>query len=153
MNGPKGTLYTRNGNFHFNPQGTLVTSDGYAVRMTGGQTVQSQSSSPIQVGSDGQILQDGNPLGQLELASFKDQSQLQRSAGTYFQNPDPKANPVTASTAEVMQGKIETSNAAPPEAAARMVTLMRHFEMLQHAIKIGTDMNRQAIQEVARVGS
>ncbi|HEX4167530.1 MAG TPA: flagellar hook basal-body protein [Bryobacteraceae bacterium] len=153
VNGPKGTLYTRNGNFHFTPQGALVTAEGYPVRMVGGQTVQNQSSGPLEVGSDGQILQDGNPLGQLELASFKDSSQLQRSAGTYFQNPDVNANPVAASTAQVMQGKSEASNAAPPESAARMVSLMRHFEMLQHAIKIGTDMNRQALQEVAKVGS
>jgi hypothetical protein len=32
-----------------------------------------------------------------------------------------------------------------------MVTLLRSFEMLQHAIKIGTEMNRHAVEEVARV--
>jgi hypothetical protein len=31
--------------------------------------------------------------------------------------------------------------------------IMRHFEMLQRAVKIGADMNKQAIEEVARVGS
>ncbi len=153
VNGPKGPLYTRNGNFHLTPQGALVTAEGYPVRLVGGQTVQSQSASPLQVGPDGQVLQDGNPLGQLELASFKDQSQLGRSAGTYFNNADPTANPVTASNAQVLQGKVESSNAAPPESAVRMVSLMRQFEMLQRAIKIGTDMNRQALQEVARVNS
>jgi hypothetical protein len=30
---------------------------------------------------------------------------------------------------------------------------MRNFEMLQKAVKIGGDMNTQAIQEVAKVGS
>jgi hypothetical protein len=34
-----------------------------------------------------------------------------------------------------------------------MVSLLRHFEMLQHAVKIGTEMNKQAIEEVARVTS
>ncbi len=153
VNGPNGTLYTRSGNFHFSPQGTLVSAEGYPVRLTGGQTLQTQSASPLQVGADGQVIQDGSPLGQLELAIFKDPSQLSRSAGAYFQNADAQTNPVTPATAQVYQGKTESSNAAPAEAAARMISLMRHFEMLQHAIKIGTDMNRQAIEEVAKVGS
>ncbi len=154
VNGPNGTLYTRNGGFHISGQGVLVSAEGYPIRTVGGQTVQTQSVSPLQVGADGQVLQDGNTLGQLELTTFKDQSQLSRSAGTYFQNADTQANPPSAATTlEVVQGKTETSNATPAESAARMISLMRHFEMLQRAVKIGADMNKQAIEEVARVGS
>jgi len=150
VNGPNGVLYTRNGSFRFSPQGTLVTSEGYPVRLTGGQTLQTQSTSPLQVQPDGEISQDGNVLGQLELAGFNDPSKLDKFAGAYFQS----SSAATAATgAQVYQGKLESSNAAPAEAAARMVTLLRHFEMLQHAVKIGAEMNRQAIQEVARVGS
>ena len=153
VNGPQGPLYTRNGSFHLSQAGVLMTAEGYPVRLTGGQTVQTQSASPLQVGSDGQILQDGNQLGQLEVVSFQDPAQLSRTAGTYFQNPNSQTNPASAASAQVLQGQVESSNAAPAEAAARMISLMRHFEMLQHAIKIGTDMNRQAVEEVARVGS
>ncbi|MDQ2840790.1 MAG: hypothetical protein M3Y72_07075 [Acidobacteriota bacterium] len=86
--------------------------------------------------------------------TFKDASQLSRGAGSYFQNSDSQANPASAaSSVQVLQGKTESSNAAPAEGAARMISLMRHFEMLQHAIKVGTDMNRQAIEEVAKVGN
>lgn len=153
VNGPSGILYTRGGNFHVSAQGQLVTPEGYPVRLTGNQILQMQSASPLQVGSDGQVLQDGNPLGQLELVSFKDSSQLGRSAGVYFQNADAATNPATPSTVQVLQGKTESSNATPAESAARMISLMRHFDMLQHAIKVGTEMNRQAIEEVAKVGS
>ena len=153
INGPSGKLFTRSGNFHLTPQGTLVTAEGYPVRLTGNTTLQTQSASALQIGSDGQISQDGNSLGQLELVDFKNASELSRGAGAYFQNADPQTNPETAATAQVLQGKIESSNAAPAESAARMISLMRHFEMLQHAVKIGSDMNRQAIEEVARVGS
>ncbi len=150
VNGPNGPLYTRSGNFQLSSQGVLVTAEGYPVRLVGGQTLQTQSSSPLQVQPDGQVLQDGSPLGQLQLSDFKDPSQLTKQAGAYFQSSSP-ATPAT--TAQVFQGKVESSNAAPAEAAARMVTLLRHFEMLQHAVKIGTEMNRQATEEVARVGS
>ncbi len=151
VNGSNGTLYTRSGSFHLTPQGTLVSAEGYPVRMVGGQPLQAQSVTPLQVGADGQVLQDGNPIGQLELVDFKDPTQLSRAGGSYFANPAGAANPVTAA-AQVYQGKTESANIAPAEGAARMVSLMRHFEMLQHAIKIGADMSRQALEEVAKVG-
>ncbi len=163
VNGPSGTFYTRNGNFHLSPQGALVTAEGYPVRLAGSpQTLQVQSASPIQVSSDGQIFQDGALLGQLELTEFKDSSKLTKTSAAYFQNPkqDADGNSVAdaagaqpAANVQVNQGKLESSNAAPTEAAARMITLLRHFEMLQHAIKLGAEMNQHAVQEVARVGS
>jgi flagellar basal body rod protein FlgG len=61
--------------------------------------------------------------------------------------------PVAAANLEVAQGKIESSNAQPAESAARLVMLLRHSEMLEHAVKIGADMNRQAVEEVARIVS
>jgi flagellar basal-body rod protein FlgG len=37
------------------------------------------------------------------------------------------------------------------DAAVRLVGVMRQFEMLQKAITMAMDMNRQGIQEVARI--
>src|SRR3954451_20977597 len=151
VNGPAGTLYTRNGNFHLTSQGVLVTTEGYPVRLSSGQTIQTQPGEPIVVGRDGQISQGVNTIGRLAGVDFKDPHQLMKAGSTYFSTSDPNAAPDGAATAEVYQGAAETSNAAPAESAARMVTLLRSFEMLQHAIKIGTEMNRQAVEEVARV--
>ena len=151
VNGPNGPLYTRNGGFHLNSQGVLVTAEGYPVRLTGNRTLQTQSTDPIQVGSDGQITQNGATLGQLEIVNFSDPSKLNKFGSTYFATPDPKDGPDAPSNAEVHQASVETSNAQPAEASARMISLLRHFEMLQRALKIGTEMNRHAIEEVARV--
>ncbi|MBV9035646.1 MAG: flagellar hook basal-body protein [Acidobacteriaceae bacterium] len=151
VNGPNGPLYTRNGSFHMNAAGVLVTTEGYPVRLTGNQTLQTQSSDPIQVSRDGQITQNGVALGQLEIVNFSEPNKLNKFASTYFTTPSPQDGPDTPSTAEVYQGTAETSNAQPAESSARMISLLRNFEMLQHAIKIGTDMNRHAIEEVARV--
>lgn len=153
VNGPSGTLYTRNGNLQLSSSGVLMTAEGYPVQLTNGKTLQADSGTPITVGSDGSISQDGNLLGQLQVVDFNDQSKLSRATGPYFQNSDPQANPAAASQAAVYQGKIENSNAQPAESAARMVLLLRHYEMLQRAIRIGSEMNQQAAQEVARIGS
>ena len=153
VNGPHGTLYTRNGGFRISPKGVLETAEGYPVRLIGNQTLQTQSADPLQVAPDGTVVQDGAPLGQLELASFTDPTQLTKLPAGYFQTPGPQVAPLPATTAQVAQGKLESSNTGPAEASARMISLLRHFEMLQHAVKIGADMNRQAVEQVASVGS
>ena len=129
------------------------TITGSTVDEATGQTLQTDSAAPISVGIDGQISQNGIPLGQVEVTDFADPSLLTREAGVYFRNPDSNANPQRPATADIEQGKTESSNAQPAENGARMITLMRHFEMLQHAVKLANDMNREAIEEVARVSS
>jgi len=153
VNGPNGTLYTRNGNFQISPTGVLITTDGYPVRLTNNQTLQTQSNSPLVIDPQGDITQDGADLGQLELVDFQDPRALNKIGLTYFAANSPQASSAPASEAIVYQGKLESSNAGGAKGAVRLVTLMRQFDALQRAIKIGTDMNRQAIEEVARVGS
>ncbi len=153
VKGPSGSLYTRNGNFQISSQGVLTTPEGYAVQLIDGKPLQVESGDAITVASDGSVSQAGNALGQLQVVDFVDTGKLNRLTGPYFQNLNLQGNPIKASNAGVYQGKIENSNAQPAEAAARMVSLLRHFEMLQRAIKLGSDMNQQSIQEVARVGS
>ena len=153
VNGPNGPLYTRNGSFQLSPSGQLTTTEGYAVRDTAGQPIQTQSQAPIEVGTDGTITQSGQALGQLQVVDFPDTSVLQKMGTSYFMPSDPKAVPVPAPDTTVQQGKTENSNVAPAESAVRLVGLMRQFEMLQKAITITTDMNKQALTEVARVGA
>ena len=154
VNGPNGALYTRNGSFKISSDGMLVSGEGYAVRLSGGQPLTLEAGVPLVIGADGTVAQNGTPLGQLEIVDFAEPELLDKSAGTYFQSPDPrKVSPQAATNVQVAQGKLESSNAAPTESAARMVMLLRHFEMLQQAVKIGAEMNRQALEEVAKVGA
>jgi flagellar basal-body rod protein FlgF len=52
----------------------------------------------------------------------------------------------------VAQGQLEGSNAGSAEAAVRLISVMRQFEMLQKAVTLGAEMNLLAIQQVAKVG-
>jgi flagellar basal body rod protein FlgG len=56
----------------------------------------------------------------------------------------------TAVGAEIRQGQLESANFATPEAAVRLVTVMRHFEMLQRAAAMTGEMGKQATEQVAR---
>jgi flagellar basal-body rod protein FlgF len=148
--GPTSSLYTRNGSFHTSSSGTLVTEEGYPVQGVNG-TIQTKSQQPVDISEDGTVRQNGSVIGQLKVVDFPNRAILSKAAGSYFTNSDPKAKPV-ASQATVSQGRLEQSNVAPAESAVRLVDVMRQFEMLQKAIMTTTDMNKQAIQEVARVG-
>ncbi len=152
VNGPAGPLYTRNGSFQLSPKGQLTTSEGYAVRDINGQPIQTQSQDPLEITPDGSITQSGQAIAQLQVVNFKDPSALQKMGNSYFLPSDPKNVPIAAADTTVLQGKTENSNVAPAESAVRLVGLMRQFEMLQKAITITTDMNKQALTEVARVG-
>jgi flagellar basal-body rod protein FlgF len=152
VKGPSGPLYTRNGSFQLSRSGELTTSEGYAVNGVGGQPIQTQSQAPIEVSAKGTVTQAGQTLGQLQVVDFQDRTVLQKLGASYFNVSNPKVKPAPASDVSVQQGKLENSNVAPAESAVRLVGLMRQFEMLQKAITITTDMNKQALTEVARVG-
>jgi flagellar basal-body rod protein FlgG len=78
---------------------------------------------------------------------------LRKQGSNYFRAEDPSVKPVTPSGTVVEQGKLESSNSGSAEAAVRLVSVMRQFEMLQKAVSLGTEMNRHAVEEVAKVGS
>ena len=151
--GPGGDLYTRNGSLHTSPKGDLVTSEGFTIKGVGGGAIHLASGAPVEIATDGTVRQAGRTLGQLAVVNFKSTDSLKKMGGTCFQNTNPKNPPVAASDAQVQQGKLEGSNVAVPEAAMRLVGVMRQFEMLQKAVSLGVEMDSKSIQEVARVGS
>ena len=123
--GPGGDLYTRNGNLHVSPTGDLVSSEGFSVRGVGGGAIHLTSGAPVEIAPDGTVRQEGHTLGQLAVVNFKSTSSLRKMNGTCFQNTDSKNPPVVASDVQVLQGKLEGSNVAVPEAAMRLVGVMR----------------------------
>ena len=156
VDGPSGPLYTRNGAFKLSPAGVLTTIDGYPVRAVSPDNqppkkIQTVSQNPIQISVDGTVQQDGQNLGQIQLMNFADTGVLNKMGNSYYR-VDPKVKPTAAKDATVGQGKIEGSNVAPAESAVRLVDLMRQYEMLQKAVTVAAEMNKQAIDQVARVG-
>jgi flagellar basal-body rod protein FlgF len=153
VQGPKGILYTRNGNLHISKTGELASSEGFPVRATGGGRIRLVSERPVEITTDGTVRQDGQALGQLEIVDFKSTSSLKKLGGTCFENTNAQNLPAPATSVEVQQAKLESSNVGVAESAMRLVGVMRQFEMLQKAVTLGVEMNRKAIEEVARVSA
>lgn len=147
VDGPNGPAYTRSGRLRVTA-GRLETVDGYPVRLAGGGHATVDSSLPVAISTTGQITQGGQFIGKLEVVSFDDAATLTKSRGTYFET----AQPPRAANAEVLQGRLEGSNVNTAESAVRLINVMRQFEMLTKAASIGSEMNRLAVEQVAKVG-
>ena len=157
VDGPSGPLYTRNGAFKLSPTGVLTTMDGYAVNAVvpanaPPKKIQAVSQGPIQISADGTVQQDGQDLGKIQVVDFANAGALDKMGNSYYRLTDPKMKSTPAMDATVTQGKVENSNVAPAESAVRLVDLMRQYEMLQKAVSVSAEMNKQAIDQVARVG-
>ena len=152
VRGPGGPLYTRNGNFRLSPDGQVITNDGYALLGSDNKPIKLESGVSPEIAPDGAIRQRGQVVGQVKLVDFRPSAGLAKAGSSYFQNPDPNQSPA-ASAAEIQQSKLESSNVNSAESAVRLIGVMRQFEMLQKAIALGGDMNRKAVEEVARVSS
>jgi flagellar basal-body rod protein FlgF len=153
VTGPSGPLYSRNGNFHVDEQGRIVSAEGYPLQSQDGTPLQVDPTKPADVSADGTVLQGGQSIGRLQVVGVQDQSSFTKVGHSYFRTQDPAAKPTPAANVQVQQGKLENSNVSPAESAVRLVSVMRQFEMLQRAISLGAEMNRKAVEEVARVGS
>jgi flagellar basal body rod protein FlgG len=154
LNSPTGIVYTRNGQFQISKSNQLQTADGYTLRDTqnNGQPILVDPTQPIDIGKDGTVRQNGQTVGQIEIGGIEDPAQaLSKLGSSYFAysmqpaqvNPDPAT--------EVYQGALEQSNVPVADAAVRLVSIMRQFEMLQKAMSVGAEMDKQAVEEVAKV--
>lgn len=148
VEGPGGPLYTRNGAFRWSSSGVLVTVEGYPVRAAGGGQIRSTGSGALEVTPQGVVRQGGQAIGQLEIVSFAAPERLNKAGGSYFRSAEA---PAPASGYVVEQGKLENSNVSAAESAVRLIGVLRQFEMLQRAAMLGGEMNRRAIEELARV--
>jgi flagellar basal body rod protein FlgG len=150
VNGPSGVLYTRNGGFQLSSAGVLQTSDGYTVRLAGQQeSPRFDRSIPIEAAGDGTLRQGSRVLGKLEVVGFEDQRLLSKFGKNYFQAQGDAAKPASA---EVLAGKLESSNVSSAESAVRIISVLRQSEMLQKAIALASGMGQRVVNEVAQVG-
>ena len=151
VNGPSGPLYTRNGNFRVSADSKLTSAEGYTVRDSQGAPITVQGTRPLEIARDGTVTQDGVVTGKLEIVNFATTAGLAKQGSSYFRIADPALRPTATAETSVEQGQLEAANTGSAEAAVRLVSVMRQFEMLQKAVTIGSEMSKRAIEEVAKV--
>jgi len=140
-------LYTRNGEFQFNNENTLVTRHGLPVLGDGGPVTIDPEQGPVTVAKDGTISQGNNLLGRLQLYNFDDPQGLIRVEGGYFEAPN-GATPQALPDGQVVQGAIESSNVLPMEEMVNLIQVARAYEASQRSMLSHDDLVSKAINSL-----
>lgn len=146
-----GPLYTRGGQFRISKKGTLETAEGYQLQAVGGKPLTIDSTKPFTVSPTGQVVQGNTPAGNVQVVDVDSVDNLTKHGGNYFSvSPDGKMT--AAANIQVVQGKVESSNVEATQSAAKLVSVLRQFEVMQRAVRIAAEMGKQAVEQVAKVG-
>lgn len=145
---PAGIRYTRNGTFHTDANGNLLTANGDQVM--GEQGPIEIPSGTVTFSSDGTISQNGAVVASMKLVAFKPGTSLQVDGNSYFQAPAAAEQPAT--DPRLSQGMLESSNQNPVESAVSLVALQRHAQLLEQALSIFHSVfNNAPAQDLSRV--
>jgi flagellar basal-body rod protein FlgF/flagellar basal-body rod protein FlgG len=143
-----GLRYTRNGNFRLNAQRQLVDPQGNPVMGDQGPIILPDGK--LTVSADGTISVGDAIVDKLKIADFAPNTILIPEGNTDFNAPAGSALPATS--AQVRQGALESSNCDPVSSAVSLINLQRNAELVQRALTIfNTDFNQTAVQELPKV--
>lgn len=122
--GPAGPAYTRDGLFHRDSMGQLVTEQGYPV-LVGGMPVGFRAES-LRIESGGMVVVDGQPVGRLDLRGGQ--------------------------SADVVVGALERSNVTLATEMTDLITALRSFQANQRALQMQDETLGKATAEIGRLG-
>ena len=150
---PNGTTaYTRDGEFHTDSQGQLVTKEGYRVLGEGGTILfDLNNHTQPSISATGEVSQGADLKGRLRLTEFGNPNLLTRLSGGYFtaDNPNVGARPATASS--LRQGALEGSNTSVVMEMANLISAMRTFEANQKMAQIHDDRIARTLSDLGNV--
>lgn len=146
---PAGDRYTRDGSFHLNAEGYLVTSSGAFVQGESGSNIQINASD-FSVDGQGNVLVSGKNVAKLKFASFSDTAALRKAGENLFYNYG-GATVETAKGFSVKQGFLEVSNTNIAAQVIDMMSASRSYETSQRVVKMLDESLGKAVNEVGRV--
>ncbi|HUO99417.1 MAG TPA: flagellar basal-body rod protein FlgF [Rhizomicrobium sp.] len=143
-----GEMYTRNGHFTLNADGTIITQDGDPLLGDGGPVTVTVDDGDVSFGPDGTISGKQGQMGKLRLVTFANERALTKRGASLYSTSQ---TPVPSTDATLKQGMLEGSNVQPVIEISRMVEMMRSYEATATLDKSAEDMKRQAIQKLGTV--
>lgn len=138
---PYGQRYTKAGNFQINAEGTLMTTEGYPVLGNdNGQIVIPANVNNVEINGAGQIMGDGEEIGQVGIAEFADEQKLQRMGQTLYKSD---VEPIPAENSRIVQGAVENSNVSAISELIRVQEVSRSVGSTAKFIETMYDLQRK----------
>jgi len=138
--------YTRNGNFHLNSSGQVVTTQGYTVE--GFPQIETNAESVV-IASDGTVTTyvngTANNKGRIPLTRFTNPEGLNANGYGLYTETQASGSPTTGNPGEsgfgtLAQNYLETSNVNIVTEMVNLIAAQRAYEMNSKAIKTGDNM-------------
>ena len=154
---PDGQIaYSRDGSFHLDAQGQLVTSNGYLVQP--GIAIPENSRS-ITIGVDGVVTvtvpgnAQPNQVGALQIADFINPAGLEPVGENLFLETAASGAPQAGTPGQqglgtVLQGSVESSNVNAVEELVNLIETQRAYEMNSKAISTTDQMLQYVTQNL-----
>ncbi len=149
VNTPQGKAYTRQGNFHLDGNGKVVTADGYEVQGGGGPVT--IKGGKVDINEKGEVSVDGQQVSTLSVVDFPKPYQLQKIGSAMFVPSDPAVTEQPATGALVRQGALEDSNVQPLLEMANLIETTRFYESCVKTIQSYDEMANKAANDLGRV--
>lgn len=143
----RGVRYTRNGSFHVNTSGQMVTQDGDPLMGPSGPIVLPPGE--VSIAEDGTIAVAGAVAGQVRMVDFAVNTNLVPEGNSNFAAPS--GTDRTATDSSINQGMLESANLNPIQQTVTMMDLQRHAELLERTLSVfQNDFDKTAIEDMAR---
>ncbi|PRR70244.1 flagellar hook-basal body protein [Neomoorella humiferrea] len=138
--------YTRNGSFHVDARGFLVTAEGYPVQGERGAVY--VGTAAFKVDGDGRVLVDGQVIDRLRVVTFPGENlQLLEGRGDGLFYAPAGVQPLPAA-AQIKQGWLERANVDLAREMVDMLAVMRIYEANQKAIQAADQTLGKSVNEV-----
>lgn len=143
------TAYTRDGEFHLDAQGELVTKQGFRVMSSSGRLqLDRRNNGPLAISATGALSQGANSVGRLKVVDFTDPQKLKPIGNGLFIAEDPNLRPFEPGDYQVRQNFLEGANTNPVSEMVSLMTAMRSFEANQRVVQVNDERLRNIIAEL-----
>ncbi len=143
-----GSQYPSQGSFTLDPDGGLVTPDGYPVLGDGGEL--SLEDGTVEIDQEGGVYLDGDEVGRLQITDFVDPNSLIQAGNGRFVASDAAVRSERPETTTLSQGYLETANVNPVQAMTEMIETSRAFEAYQKVIQSADEATSKSINDVGK---
>ena len=161
---PQGTRFTRQGSMRLSADGALVTMEGFPVLSKGGAElvpreelaarairIDPAKSTQISITADGKIFQGREQVAELSVVEFVDPKLLVKEGSALFQNDNAANISAEATSTNVRQGMLETSNVNSVQEITEMLKATRMFEANQKMVRAYGEMESRSVNDIGKL--
>jgi flagellar basal-body rod protein FlgG len=147
--GEDGPIYTRNGRFLRDEEGSLIDALGRKVQGEGGEISLPQG--VVNIANTGEISVNGAIIDKLKVVDFESPQLLSKAAGAGFSDPQDQAGQIAVDNAVVRQGFLEGSNVETMKEMVEMISTARNYDINARLLTTQDQSLQKTVNDIGRV--